>query len=262
MFLFVQSEHTSSELQDLPDVVLHCIITKLPIQGRCNLAAAHRSFNEFLSQNVFWRDLIMDNDKAFVNAVCHYVFDHSESVTSILIDNLSSPESTFVSLWTDVLLSAFKNVCKVHVARSTFLTSGMFVAHTPLLSELHLQSCPNLSAFTLIQGFLCALPRNLKVLDVTGVAGLNEQSAITLATTCEALEKLDMSGYWGAWLCVNCVKKIVTGCPQLAWFDLCPYIAQSPSWVQLLLEQGGVNNRVITFGPYVQRLVAANQDLD
>ncbi len=97
MFLFVQSEHTSSELQDLPDIVLHCIITKLPIQDRCNLAAAHRSFDEFLSQNMFWRDLIMDNDKAFVNAVCRYVFDYSESVTSILIDNLSSPESTFVS---------------------------------------------------------------------------------------------------------------------------------------------------------------------
>ncbi len=111
------------------------------------------------------------------------------------IDNVGSPERSFIASWTDVLLSSLHNVHKVSMTRSTFLTSGLFVTSTPLLTELRLNSCPNLSTFSLLQGFLCVRPKQLKVLDVTGVPGLTEQSTVELATCCAALEMLDMSGF-------------------------------------------------------------------
>ncbi len=102
----------------------------------------------------------------------------------------------------------------------------------------------------------------LTVLDLTGVPGLTEKSAVEIATSCKALEIFDLSGYWGPMLCVTCVQKIITKCTQLRWIDICPYIPQSPSWVELLAEKGGVENRVVHFGCHVTTLVEAEQESD
>ncbi len=117
-------------LETLPEVVLRCIIEKLPIQHRCNLAKAHPNFDHLLSENIFWKKLIMGDDKAFVNSVCHYVFEHSKSVQEMVIDNFGSPENSFVTSWTDILLCALTNVRKVHVIHSAFLSDGLFIDHT------------------------------------------------------------------------------------------------------------------------------------
>ncbi len=113
---------------------------------------------------------MLDDDNAFINTVCRFIFDHSSFVSEVFIDNVSSPERSFIASWTDVLLSSMTNVRKVVVTRSTFLTSGLFVTCTLHLTELRLNSCPNLSAFSLLQAFLCARPDQLKVLDVTGLS--------------------------------------------------------------------------------------------
>ncbi len=146
------------QLQMLPDMVLQCIVRKLSTQDHRNLAEAHETFQQLLSEEVFWRSLFLDDDKAFVNDVCHYVLEHSSLVSEVVIDNVSSPESSFISSWTDVLLTAMSNVRKITVLHSTFLTSALFVTSTLLLAELRLHSCPNLSAFTVLQGFLCTRP--------------------------------------------------------------------------------------------------------
>ncbi len=237
-------------------------MTKLSIQERCNLAEAHENFDALLDDTFFWRRVILDNDNGCVNAVCRYVFEHSSLVSEIFIDNVASPEATFITLWIDIILSALSNVRKVTVLRSTFLTSGLFISGTPLLTELRLQSCPNLSAFTLTHGFVCTRPPMLKVLDITGVPGLNEQTAVQLATSCKALEQLDMSGAWGPLLCMTCVQRVIRGCPKLSWFNVSPYIPQSPVWEDVLTAAGGVENRVVQFGPYITRIVAANKDID
>ncbi len=139
-------------------MVLRCIVSKLTIQDRHALAAAHAKFDELLSETVFWRLLVLADDNAFVNDVCRFVLAHYTLVSEIVIDNVSSPESSFISSWTDVLLAAMSKAQKIMVLRSTFLTSGLFVTSTPLLVELRLCSCPNLSVFTVLQGFLCARP--------------------------------------------------------------------------------------------------------
>ena len=246
----------------MPDLVLRCIMNMLPIQDRCNLARAHDKFDDLLSEKVYWRSLILDDDNACVNAVCHYIFEHSTSVQEVLIDNVTSPESSFTTLWTDVLLAAFTNVRKITVVHSTFLTSALFVSRTPFLTELRLQSCPNLSAFTLLQVFLCTPPPLLKVLDLTGAPGLNERTAVQLVTACKSLEYLDLSGSWGPLLCMTCVHKVIRECPKLTWCDVCPYIPQSPVWVHFLAAHGTVDNRRISFGPYIVRIVEVNRDVD
>ncbi len=119
-------------------------LKRLSIQDRCNLAEAHPNFDAMLSDSIFWKKLVMDNDNAFVNNVCHFVFAHSALVSEVIIDNVGSPERSFIASWTDVLLSSLHNIRKVSVTCSTFLTSGLFVTSTPLLTELRLNSCPNL----------------------------------------------------------------------------------------------------------------------
>ncbi len=133
---------------------------------------------------------------------------------------------------------------------------------TPCVTELRLQSCLNLSAFSLLHVFLCVRPCQLQVLDLTGIPGLTEKSAVLIATSCVGLELLDLSGFWGPLLCLMCVQKIISGCPKLIWFDLCPYIPHSPVWEDLLCEHGGIDNRRIHFGPYIERVVAAHRDVD
>ncbi len=247
-------------LPQLPDVVLRCIIEKLSIQDRCNLAEAHPKFDKIVSESLFWRKLVLADDNAFVNTVCRFVFDHSSLVSEVFKDNVGSPERSFIASWTDVLLSSMRNARKVIVNRSTFLTSGLFVTCTPRLTELRLNSCPNLSAFSLLQGFLCARPNQLKVLNVTGVPGLTEQSAVQLATSCENLEEFDMSGFWGPLICITCVQRIVKGCKALSWFDFLLYIPQSPAWGDLVDKNGGVLDRVVRFGPYVTCILAAKAE--
>ncbi len=247
-------------LTELPDVVLRCIIFNLPIQDRFNLAEADEHFHDLLSDKCFWKVLWMDSDDAFVNRVCTYVLEHCSAVSEVVIDNVGSPDNTFVASWTDVLLGAFRNVRKVNVVHSTFLTSGLFVSTAPLLSELKLRSCPNMSAFTLLQGFLCGCPKKLMTLDLTGVPGLSEPSAVQIATSCEALESLDMSGFWGPLLCVLCTKKIISGCPQLKWFDLCPYRPHILQWQDLLAEYKDAKKRKVCFSPYVTHVLGDGDD--
>ncbi len=49
---------------------------------------------------------------------------------------------------------------------------------------------------------------------------------------------------------------------KLTWFDVCPYIPQSPVWEDVLAQGGGVENRVVLFGPYMSRIVPAHQEAD
>ncbi len=138
-------------------------MAKLTIQDCCNLAEAHDNFDAMLSENVFWRHVVLDDDRECTNAVCHYVFEHSALVSEILIDNVGSSEATFITLWTDIMLAAMTNARKVTVVHSTFLTNGLFVTAIPLITELRLQSCPNLNAFTLSQGFCVRAPLHSKL---------------------------------------------------------------------------------------------------
>ena len=237
-------------------------MANLDLQDRCNLADAHSNLRELLGAKKLWKVLILDNDNAFVNRVCCYVLEHSLIVSDFTIDNISSPEIDFIASWTDVLLGAFRNVRKILIPRSTFLTSGLFVTNTPYLLELQLCSCPNISASTLLQGFLCAQPRHLKVLDLTGVPGLTEPSAVQIATSCATLEKLDLSGYWGPLLCVSCVWKVLKQCCALKWLDCCPYIPSAVQCVELIEEYGALAKRQASFGPFMSHAISIDEDMD
>ena len=250
------------DLQNLPEVVLRAILTKLPVDSKCIMAEVSPLFAQLLQDKIFWTDLKLDTDEAFTNTVCRYVLLHSSKVEQLCIDNVSSSDSEFVVSWVDVLMSAVYNVCKVLVKRATFLTSGLFVTHTPLIQKLHLESCPNLCAFSLMQGFMCAKPRLLHTLILTGVPSLDEQSAVSIAKSCVNLATLDISGAWGPFLCLTCASGIIETCCKLKWFDFCARDPKRIEWVQCLSQHGIGEERKLIFGPFISTTVGVEQDTD
>ncbi len=242
--------------------MLRSILMKLPVDSCCTMAEVSTQFALLLEEKKFWAVLNLVSDEMFCNKVCHYVLCHCSKVLHLHIDNVSSSEADFVVSWTDVLMSAMHNVRSVCVERSTFLSSGLFITHMPLVSELILNSYPSLCVFSLMQGFQCAQPACLKTLILTGVPGLDEQSVVLIATSCARLEKLDISGAWGPYLCLPCAHKIIGTCTKLTWFD---FVARKPSrngWKQLLMWHGSCQNRKVRFGPFISAHVGVDPDTE
>ncbi len=253
-YFYLQPQVT---LQDLPDVALHSILKNLSVHDQCNMAESGACFAAILEEKPFWSTVRLDQDADFVNRVCRFVFVHSCHIDEFILDNAYSPDSSFLVSWLDVLMAAVPNATKVIVEHAMYLSSGLFVPQMPLVTELQLKSCPNLCVFSLVQGFECAQPQLLKTLVLTGVPGLDANSAVCIATSCPNLQSLDISRAWGPFLGFKSVHEILSHCTKLMWLDFCAHRPAMQGWVQLTREY-----RTVRFGPYISLTLGLDDDTE